>query len=413
MNAVLFLNGLGYLAIALMAFYMFFAFSKKSETIERIGKVFGVNGIFHMMFGFLALSWALGFLEPTKNDFVLVSFVVTVVSSILTLYAVYKITSNRNLIYLFVLFLTTIFAINQSINYFFLFSMVVSHLLMMIVFLDLVFFSNLYLKKAGFAGIFYALISIFFVVMVFANYGNLGLPWFIPNVLMFLVLYFIFLDVKNLGVIEDKRYAAKKKKSVLNFAGVFGKFFVFITAMSAFIFLSTVALHEFGHAMIAQYYGCENTRAIIYDVAGGSPSTETICGSNYNDLFLTLGGIVATIAIGLVFLLTGGEFTTRLSYIIFGFGLLISYNDLVELGLSKSILTSIMLISIVMIAIAIVRLSGYYLRQQEIFKEGLKQGVKRIYDGEREVKKIVKYEVEEEEESKKNGKKLAKKNKKP
>jgi hypothetical protein len=389
MSFIWFLNGLSYLAVALIAFYICFSFSKKSGTIYKVGNVLGVNGIFYLLFAFLNFLWVFNFLKPTKEDFILMNFALTVVSSILILYVIYKITDNRNLVYLFVLFLTAIFAINFSLNSFFLFSMAISYLLIIIIFLDLIFFSNLYLKKAGFAGLSYAIISIFFLILVVLNFKSFDLPWFIPNILMFFVLYLIFLDIKNLGVIEKK--ALKKKKIViLNFINVFVKFFIFIISISAFILLSTVALHEFGHAMVAQYYGCEHTRAVIYDIIL-APHTEIWCSYYYNNIILTLGGILATFVIALIFLLTGGNFTTRLSYLIFGFSLLISYGDLTDLGIPKSIIATIIFLSLIIIIIAIVKLSSFYLRQQEIFKEGIKKGVKKIYDGEVEVKKILKY----------------------
>jgi hypothetical protein len=278
--------------------------------------------------------------------------------------------------------------------------MAVSYLLIMIVFLELVFFSNLYLKKAGFAGLFYTIISIIFLILISLDFQLLNLLWFVPNILMFFVLYLIYLDVKNLGILEKKKVLKKKKIVFLNLVNVFAKFFIFIISITGFILLSTLALHEFGHAMVAQYYGCEHTKAVIYDIID-YPHTEIRCSSYYNDTLLTLGGLLATLTIGLIFLLAGGAFTTRLSYLIFGFSLLISYGDLTDLGISKNIIATIIFLSLIIIIIAIVKLSSFHLKQQEIFKEGkqqeifkegIKKGIKKIYDGEAEIKKILKYE---------------------
>ena len=389
MNIIFFLNGLSYLAVALMAFYIFFSFSKKGEIIRKVGNVLGADGIFYLIFAFLNFSWVFKFLEPTKEDFILMNFVLTVVSSILIVYTLYKITDNRNLVYLLILFLITIFAINFSMNSFFLFSVAISYLLMLIVFLDLVFFANLYLKRAGFVGMLHTITSIIFLVLVFLNFKPFGLLWIIPNTFMFFVLYLIFLDIHELGVIEKKK-ALKKKITIANLIGTFAKFFIFIISISAFILLSTVSLHEFGHAMVAQYYGCEHTRAVIYDVLQ-APNTEIKCSSYYNDTILTLGGVLATFVIALVFLLTGSQFTIRISYQIFGFSLLISYGDLTDLGISKNIIATAIFLSLIVIIIAVTKLSIYYLKQQEIFKNSIAEGVKRIYSGESEVKKILRY----------------------
>ena len=392
MSIIWALNGLSYLAVALITFYIFFSFSKKSGTIRKLGNIFGVNGIFYLVFAFLNFSWVFNFLDPTKEDFIFMSFVLTVISAILILYAIYKITDNRNLVYLVVLFLVTIFAINFSLNSFFLFSMAASYLLIMIVFLDLIFFSNLYLRKAGFVGLFYTIISIIFLILMHYDFGSLNLLWFIPNISMFIVFYFIFLDIEKLGVIEKKIFPKKKKWFMLNCINVFIKFFIFILSMTVFIMVSVIALHEFGHVIVAQYYGCEHTRAIIYDVVVKAPHTEIECSSYYNNLLLTFGGVLTTIIVGLVFLLTGGQFTSKLSYLIFGFSLLISYGDLTDAGISKGITATIIFLSILIIIIAIVKLSTYYLKQQEIFKDGIKGGFKKIYGGEVGVKSILRDE---------------------
>ena len=106
---------------------------------------------------------------------------------------------------------------------------------------------------------------------------------------------------------------------------------------------------------------------------------------------MALGGILAPFVIGLIFLLTGGKFTTRLSYLIFGFSLLISYGDLRDFGISKNLIASIIFLSLLIIIIAIEKLSVYYLKGQKIFKGWIKDGVKKMCKGEVEIKKILKY----------------------
>ena len=105
MSIVFALNGVSYLAVSLIAFYIYFTLCKKEEIACKVGNILGVNGIFYLLLSFLNFMWVFKLLEPNNNDFVLISGVVTVVSSTLILYSVYKITGNRNLVYLLVLFL--------------------------------------------------------------------------------------------------------------------------------------------------------------------------------------------------------------------------------------------------------------------------------------------------------------------
>lgn len=389
MSIVFALNGLSYLAVSLIAFYTYYSFCKKEEIACKVGNILGVNGIFYLLMSFLNFMWVFQLLEPNNNDFVLINSVVTVVSSILILYAVYKITGHRNLVYLLVLFISTVFAINFSIKSFFITTLAVSYLLMAITFLELVFFSNSYLRWAGYVGLSYAAASILLLTLTFIGKEAHKLFWFIPATLMFFVFLSMYLDVTNLGIIKREKLKQKKKILIFAYANVLAKFLIFITAISAFILVSTVAIHELGHALVAQYYGCGQFKAVIYDII--APHTEIRCESAYNNVVLTLGGIAATLVIALVFILTGGQFTTGLSYLLFGFGLLISYGDLTDLGISKNIIAVVLFSSLITIILAIINISVYYLKQQDIFKEGIKDGIKKLADGEPEVKKILDY----------------------
>lgn len=389
MSIVFALNGLSYLAVSLIAFYIYHSFCKQGEIACKVGNILSVNGVFYLLMSFLNFLWVFGLLEPNNKDFVLVNSVVTVASSVLILYAVYKITGQRNLVYLLVLFISTVFAINFSIKAFFVTTLAVSYLLMAITFLELVFFSNFYLRWAGYIGLSYAVASILLLALTFIGEEAHKLFWFIPAALMFFIFLLIYLDVTNLGVIKSEKLKQKKKNLILSYANVFVKFFIFITTISAFILVGTIAIHELGHALTAQYYGCNQFKAVIYDII--APHTEIRCESAYNNTVLTFGGIAASLVIALIFILTGGQFTEGLSYLMFGFGLLISYGDMADLGISKNIIAVVLFLSLIIIMLAVIKISIYHLRQQDIFKDGIRDGIKKLADGEPEVKKILTY----------------------
>lgn len=362
MNLIFALNGLSYLAVSLIAFYIYYYFCKKQEVACTVGKIIGVNGIFYLLIAFLNFLWVFNFIGPSDKDLILMNAVVTVVSSILILYSVYKIIDNKNLIYIMVLFLTVIFAINFSITAFFMATLAVSYLLMLIVFLDLAFYSNFYLKKAGIIGISYVVACALLLAFTFLGTKFYNLFWFIPNILMYLVFLFIYLDVKNLGIIKKENHHKKKKFINLAYAAVFVRFLVYMISISAFIFVSTISIHELGHALVAQYYGCGEFKAVIYDII--APHTEIRCDTYYNNITLTMAGVAATLLVGLVFILTGGEFIRGISYLLFGFGLLVSYGDLIDLEISKNIISVVLLASAILIIMAVVKISVYQLRRQ-------------------------------------------------
>ena len=362
MGFLFLINGMSYLAVSILAFYAFLYFYNKGRAQQRIGSIIGVNGIFYLIFSFLLMSWLFGLLNPIEEDFLIMTFALTSASSVLLLYLVYKITSNRNLIYLFILYLVTVFSIILSLSSFFLFSMLASYLLMVIVFLDVIFYSNYHLKRAGVFGLVYVLFCTLFLALDFFNFDYVSLPWFIPGIFMFLVLYFIFKDVKELKILKDIK-PKSRKNFILGSAEVYIKFMIFIVSISSFIFISTISVHELGHVMVAKFYECEHTKAVIYGIMGAA-HTEIQCSSYYNNTLLTLSGLFSTLAISLIFFLTGGGFTKRLSFLILGFSLLIMYGDLRDLHMSSNIIVAVIFLSLIIVTLSVLYISRHYLKNQ-------------------------------------------------
>jgi len=368
LNVIYFLNGISALAIAVISFYIFFLWFKK-KAICKLGKLIGINGIFYLIPTFLNFAWSFNLLFPQKNDFILIEGCFNVIKATLLLVIVYKLVNNKNLLYFLFLFLLSSIAIPYTINAFFLFISAASYLLILIISMELVLFSNYHLKKAGYFGILYSLISVLFLVFVFIGKKPSSMFWFIPNIAMFSVFLLFYVDVKHCGI------SVKKEKPGIKRVGLpllFVKFLVFIISMSAFIFISTLAVHELGHALAAQYYGCERGKAVIYDLVG-QPRTEMVCEGYYNNTVITLGGIILTFAVGFIFLLTGGKFTTIISYLIFGFSSLMVYGDLKDLNISMNIIATIMFISIILIITGIIKLSINYIKQQSSFYKSEKE----------------------------------------
>jgi len=73
----------------------------------------------------------------------------------------------------------------------------------------------------------------------------------------------------------------------------------------------------------------------------------------------------------------GDRFILRLSYLIFGYSLLISYGDFTDLGMSPSVATVMTLLAIVIILYAIISLSLYYFSQPHIIHQ-MKQDISKL-----------------------------------
>ncbi len=361
-NFIYFLNGLSTLGVAILSFYVFFLWLK-NRNICGIGKLIGVNGLVFLLPSFLNLAWAFNLILPHRNDFILIDGCFSIIKSTILLLIVYLLVNNKHLLYFLFLFFLSSVAVLYSANVFFLFVSTISYLVVLIVSMDLVLFSNYYLKRAGYFGILYSFTSLIPLGFVLFGGEPSVMVWFIPNMALFFMLLSFYFDVKNCGVTVRMKRCSRYR---IFLPLLFFKFFIFIMSMSSFIFLSTIAIHELGHSLAAQYYGCQKSKSIIYDLSD-RPHTEMVCEGYYNDTVISLAGIILTLVVSFVFLFTGGEFTTIVSYIIFGFSLLIGYGDLIGLGVSVSIVFTIMFVALIFLIAGVVRLSTYYIRHQKSF----------------------------------------------
>ena len=357
-NWIWFLNGASLAATAVISFYGFLVWYT-NRHISIIGKILGVSGLMFLVYSFLNIVWGVGIITPIESDFILIGGLFNIITALFFVIIVYNLTSDKNLLYVLFLFLLTAFAMPLNTYLFFSAVSFVSYAIIAIASFDLFLPSSKLLRKAGSFSLFYSLISIFLLITASRNISKAW--WFIPNIILFTMFLFLVLDIENWG--QKQKKESKQRKRKILYPLLFIKFVIFISFVTIFALLSTIVLHEMGHALAGQYYGCERSRAVIYDISD-LPHTEMICRGYYNDTIITLTGIFLPIIIGLIFLLTGSGFTTNLSCLIFGFSLIIPSLDLESLNVSQSSIFIVILSGFVILIYGIVRLSASYVRQK-------------------------------------------------
>ena len=355
---VWFLNGVSLAAIAVISFYGFLVWYT-NKHISAAGKIIGINGLLFLIYSFLNFIWGVGVINPIESDFILLGGLFNIMKAALFVIIVYNFISDKNLLYVLFLFLLTALAMPSNINMFFCIISFVSYAVIAIASFDLFLLSDKLLRKAGIFSLFYSLISIFLLITVSMSPSKI--ISFIPNTILFIVFLLFVLDIENWGSKQKKEQKQKKRKIIYPF--LFMKFIIFMSFVTIFALLSTIALHEMGHALAGQYYGCERSRAVIYDLSD-LPHTEMICTGYYNDTIITLAGVFLPIIIGIIFLLTGSSFTANLSYLIFGFSLIIPSLDLESLNVSQSSIFLVILLGFVILLYGIVKLSVSYVKQK-------------------------------------------------
>ncbi len=387
MKEVLLLNGVANIALATLSLIMIISLLERGKGVRTISSLLGASGIGYFLLGFLQLVWFADKMPSSEKDFVFMLLATSAITSMVFVFVSYKLSKNRNFAYLFLLFVVSVLAADLAENLFVPIALGASLLLLLISFSELLFFRNRLLRRAGLAGIAATLLMMAFSLLMIGVDGN-SLPWFVPSALLIAVFYLLFKDMKEEGPIEDH---LQEHHASVHAASILLKFLVFIASLSAFIFLSIVSLHEFGHAIMGQYYGCEQYTAVIYDVLH-QPRTEFSCNDPYNNLVMTLAGFVITIVAGMLFLIVGDAFTYRLSTLMLGYALLISYGDFLDLGLSPNLALALTLLAVIVIILSIIRLSAYYLSHYHYFGESMGENMRKVAKGEAFVRKIALYD---------------------
>src|SRR3989338_8193209 len=198
MKEVLLLNGIANLAIAILSGITILSVLERGKGVRTISSLLGASGVGYFLLGFLQLVWFAGKLPSSEKDFVFMLLATTTITSMVFVFVSYKLSRNRNLAYLFLLFLVSILAADLAKELFVPIALGTSLLLLLISFSEFLFFRNRLLRRAGLAGIAAVLIMMAFSMLMVGVDGN-DLPWFIPSALLFTVFYLLFKDMREVG----------------------------------------------------------------------------------------------------------------------------------------------------------------------------------------------------------------------
>ena len=200
-----FFTALSYVAICAAAFYIYVSWRKGTArgTAERaydslpkaVSSAIGLLGILFLLPLIMNLLWAFSVLEPTAQDAMLINGALTVTTAAVMLLIIYKITGNRNLLYLLALFAITVVSV-YSFSRFFTSLLLASQLLFLIISLDMAIVRRYHVQLAGFIGAVYAIINIIFTALLYFGIPYTDLYWFLPNALLALMLFMLHLDKK-------------------------------------------------------------------------------------------------------------------------------------------------------------------------------------------------------------------------
>ncbi len=324
MNYLFLLNGIFCCLFFLFFLKNYFSYFGNSVKRKKANVFLGIAFIY-FIYSLLFFLWFFKIFTYSLSDFLILYAIGLLVQTILFFRICYFYSRNW-IFYIFILgylvfiSLFLVMGINFFLKYFF----ILSFIIMGFFFLQVLFFGDAY-KRIAIVGILYSFISVLFYVLFLLDIGNI-LAYFLGSVvILFIFLYFFFLDIELYGV---------AKKSIKGNYFSFLSNLLFVILLINFVFIGTIAFHEFGHYAISGMYDCEY-RQIVFQ--GDFFRTELFC-SNLDDVLpAVLGGVLLPYIIALLLLVVGGRFLREIGILMIGFNSISVSSDFGRLGLSSNL----------------------------------------------------------------------------
>jgi len=307
----------------------------RENTLRKRDYFVTAIGLSSLIFSVLLFLWSFGKIEFLPEDFFVIYSYVLLIQAISLVSIIYSFDKNKKVLYslIFLIALTPLVFLKSSYIHF------IIPLSLLIILLSFLIFSEDNQKTNNLA-ILYVSVSLlaYLVSMVYpVTISYLGVVTRIS------FLFFIHFFLKQLH--SNFRYGPSRKKEtspILQFL----KHFIFIIIMTNFIFIGTVSVHEFGHLVLTKYSNCSDTR-IVYEL-NSFPHTEVNCENISQKNLWISGGILLPILVSIFLFFSGGHSIKEISLQIVGFNLIISYLDILSLGISKATAVFITILGIIL-----------------------------------------------------------------
>jgi len=359
MSILLALNGLGAALIAIFAFFIYFR-NKKAALPGSLRMSILLFSAVYLATALMHSVWLFGITSNISSDIILLQ-TFTLLSTIFILSRIFHEITGRAHLTILVLFyaVAALGIIVSNLNIMLLF--VLSHIFLMLMFLDMLLYQDIAVNEMAASGFLYALLSLTFSLLVLYGYSFSIIPWFLSSAFMLGLLYFLKLELEQLKTRAQR--AAPRKINQMHYTIRLAKFLGFIASFILFIFIGTVALHELGHALLGHWYHCDESQAILYD-RGLVPHTILLCPESSNIVIVTFGGLALPLFMGLLLLLSANAVTRHLSLAIAATSILISHRDFLDLSMPFSLVILSNMIALFVLTLTLISFSYSYYQTQ-------------------------------------------------
>lgn len=324
MNFFYLLNGVVFLAFFIFVFFRYLRHYDKRDVSKVVKNVL-ILGFVYLLGSLLSFLWYFNVVDFSIFDFQFFLTLGIVFQTSILFRIIYLFSGNKKLKYLFFIYLFVLFVLIFVIKDVFYFVEIISLLVSSLLFVEIIFREDVY-RKVGFFGLLYSLLSLIFCFLSMFELISIVFYSFFSGVLFFVFLYFLLLDLKKYPLIVG----IERKESRPHYLIVLGHI-MFIVVLVNFTFIGTIAMHEFGHYGVSQFYDCEYSR-IVFEKS--LFHTEILCSNLIDSIYVLLGGVFLPIFFAVILFLVGGKFVKEVGLMIVGFNLVSISRDLGDLNLS-------------------------------------------------------------------------------
>jgi len=344
MKLLLLLNCVISLTIFLFVIIKFIKNYKKTH-FKKIFDLFLINSLLYLVFSIILFSWSFNFLNYNSRDFSIIYSLIVFLQTFLLFNVIYLIRKNKKIFY----FLFTYLSIfSSTLIHIPISSIILICSFLIILTLFILLFSVENFQRISKLGIIYSSFSLIIQLIFLFNKDYYVLLSLISNIFFGFFLFSIIYQIERLPLFCFEQPIKNIKRSYLL---DFLRYFIFIIILTNFIFIGTITVHEVGHLLTSRTFGCEFGK-IVYEQ--GFPHTEILCNDAFNSVTkVILGGILLPILIAILLYFAGGTFIRELSILIIGFNLILSYQDFLDLGISKNLSIFSLIIGCIIIFISI------------------------------------------------------------
>lgn len=342
--------GVEYTCLAIFTLSILLSFRKR-EVLRPLTMPLLLLGVLFLFQAIFEFSFALGTLSPALEEVRLIHTSLLVALTLMLSLVVLRLTGHTDIALLSAIYVLALGVVVSIFAYPYRDAQFLSYFFMTILFLHVVLVPQRTLSSAGQFGMLFAGPA---ALLALGGLMERGAFAAVVTPLLFGFLYHLRRGLEASHAILVSEPA--RHVPVLRFVRLLG----FALTFYLFVALAVIGLHEIGHVAVAKYYGCEYSKAVIYDVQD-SPHAEISCSGPYNDTLLTLGGVLATTLVALLLLLIpSSSLIYALSFFVLGLGLLVSFSDFTYLSAASSFLTLLHLVALTLVVISVMEMASQF-----------------------------------------------------